>query len=254
MSPASFEGTDAVPYRPLKREDFRGSRGYPVPANEEAVPSTVCTKIVARPGHAIARSAGGAYVASLEAPSFYAVMGRTCSRWLAGGDLSEEHVLEHGQIHFAITELEARRLNARAEDIVRQIHSAGTDPTNAAERANETLQQVVERAEKAARDRGMVFDQQVKRDRARQRAWFHKITNELDVTMPYARPPQTPPAAASAIPPVAASAIPPVAASVTPPVAASATPPVAASATPPVANSAAPPPPQAPPSTATFAD
>jgi hypothetical protein len=192
MVPASFDMNEVVPYRPLARDDFRGSAFLARPQpEEERVPSAVCTKIVVRPGDVSTRPEGGGYVATLDAPSFFAVMGRTCSWWsLPNEGLSDEHVLEHGQIHFAIAELEARRLNARTEDIVRQVHARGANPESVTQRAQAALRAVLERAEKASRDRSTVFDHQVARDRVRQRAWLHKVTAELEVTRAYARGPQ----------------------------------------------------------------
>jgi hypothetical protein len=100
-------------------------------------------------------------------------MSRQCSWWGSEDELPEEQILEHQQIHFAIDEIEARRLNARAGDI-----------------GKGGLPAMLEAAQKASLERSTVFDYQVARDRVRQRQWLHKITAELEATRAYARGPQ----------------------------------------------------------------
>jgi hypothetical protein len=101
-----------------------------------------------------------------------------------------EQVLEHEQIHFAIDELEARRLNARANEIVARIHTSGTDLESVSQRAQSELRSILEAAQKASLERSTVFDYQVARDRVRQRQWLHKVEAELEVMRAYARGPQ----------------------------------------------------------------
>jgi hypothetical protein len=199
---SGFDTTDVVPYRPLTRDDFRASSatGFTF-AEEERIGASTCTKIVVRPG-VVTQAIGSAYIASLDAPIFFSVMSRTCSFWSPAEDMPAEQVLEHEQIHFAIDELEARRLNARANEIVARIHTAGTDLGSVSQRAQAELRSILEVAQKAALERGTVFDYQVARDRVRQRQWLHKIEAELEVTQPYARGPQTSVPAAVALAPL----------------------------------------------------
>ena len=192
-----FEGTELVEYRTLERDDFRGSMATGLPLSEaEKIRAVTCTKIVAH--HDAVTGAAEGHV-----PMFFAVMSRQCSWWSTEDELPEEHILEHQQIHFAIDELEARRLNARAD------HSASSE-----------LPALLEAAQKASLERSTVFDYQVVRDRVRQRQWLHKINAELEATRAYARGPQTAVSAAPVPPPAPAPPSPaPVSAPVPPPLA-----------------------------------
>jgi len=190
---ARFDGTELVAYRALERADFRGSMATGFPANEaEKIRAVTCAKIVTLNG-----------AADGEAPIFFSVMSRQCSWWNSAEDLPEEHVLEHQQLHFAIDELEARRLNARADDI-----------------GSSDLRAILEAAQKASRERSTLFDYQVVRDRVRQRQWFHKITAELEATRAYARGPQATVSFAPVPPPPAPTSAPQAPAPVPPPSAA----------------------------------
>jgi hypothetical protein len=197
-----FDGTELVPYRTLERDDFRGSMATGFPLSEaEKIRAVTCTRIVAH-HDAVTGAADGSV------PNFYAVMSRQCSWWNSEEDLPLEQILEHQQIHFAIHELEARRLNGRAGRI-----------------ASSELPGILEGAQNASLERSTVFDYQVVRDRVRQRQWFHKIGAELEATRAYARGPQTtvsaaplPPPAPAPPPPAAAPApVPPPPAPVQPP-------------------------------------
>jgi len=112
----------AIPYRPLRRGDFRGEHPPKEFLYQMESPGAVsCVFIRIDPGlridvHSVTAAAGDVlYVASLEQLSFRAEMDRTCSWWNDKDGLqSETRVLQHEQIHFALFELAARELNRQA--------------------------------------------------------------------------------------------------------------------------------------------
>jgi len=114
---------DAFTYRRLTRNDFQADSLPPEQAGHAAsINAYACTQI--RPGRdtrlAVSRSrlAGSDMVlGSVQQIAFEAVMIPGCSWW--NPDLAERYtayVLQHEQIHFAITEVAARRLTAGARE------------------------------------------------------------------------------------------------------------------------------------------
>jgi hypothetical protein len=216
IRPVFHESPELIPYRALERDDFKGSRvtGFSR-AEENQLQAMTCTQIIVRPRNVVTRgirSANGAmqYVSSLDDPLFFAAMNRTCSWWRPDGVLSEARVLEHEQIHFAIEELEARRLNSRAGDIAQRIQTRGNDLGEVSQRAQSELRSVLDSAQDASMQRSTLFDIQA-RDPVVQRRWFQKVSAELEATRAYARGPQTSfDAESSSVPPATETApIPP---------------------------------------------
>ncbi len=205
-SPDVFE---IIAYRTLTRDDFRGpvADRRLTEASHASLPK--CTSIAVAPREVVTRteatSAGTLYVATLDDPMFYSTFNRGCS-WPSPDETHPDaDVLEHEQIHFAIAEVEARRMNGRVEAIVARIRSAGTDRDGVTRRAALELQAILKEAEEACVGRDILFDDQVRGDdRVRQRQWFQKISAELHATDMLARGPQTmlPVAVASAPEPV----------------------------------------------------
>jgi hypothetical protein len=251
--PVFSETPELIPYRPLTRDDFKArvASGF-TRAEEEQIQAMTCTQIIVRPRDVVTRaihSASGAksYLARLDDPLFFAAMNRTCSWWRPDGVLPDEQVLEHEQIHFAIEELQARRLNARALDIARRIETQGSNLGSVSQRAQGELRSILEEAAKASLERSTVFDLQ-SRDRVRQRQWFHKVMAELEATRTYARGPQT--SFVAELDPLPSAPVPVPSAPPAPAV----SPEPAASAPPPPKVLAPSPPPSSPGSSATFPD
>ncbi len=191
----SFQPSELIAYRALTREDFQAEMavGFSV-TEEEHVGATFCAKITVRPEEVVTRAepgASGAYVSTLDAPIFFSVFDRKCSWWNPKSERPEVDVLEHEQIHFAIAELEARRLNGRVDDIVQRVRSTGTSPEGSRRRAISEIQAILETAQEASLGRHTLFDDQVFRTQlVGQRRWFHKIAAELEATQILARGPQ----------------------------------------------------------------
>lgn len=240
--------TELVPYRPLTRDDFRSpvAAGFST-IEERQIGATTCAKIIVRPDDVVTRSEGTTsgeprYVATLDDPIFFAVFSRKCSWWNPEQTRGESYLLEHEQIHFAISELEARRLNGRAEHIAARVRTLGSDPRAVYFRAASELHAVLTAATEAVNGRNELFHSQAYSDPVRQRRWFQKVTAELEATEVLARGPQTSVRLAadgeSRVPPPTpiATAVPSSTASPTPPPAAPPPVPTVTAPTAPVAN------------------
>ena len=206
--------TELVAYRPLTRADFRAEAAFGTAVTEaERMGATACAEIALRPDALAIHNERGAsgetsYVVTLDDPIFYAVFGAQCSWWDPDGVLPEADVLEHAQIHFALVELEARRMNGRVAQIVERVASSGADLETTRRAASAKLQDILEQAKVTVRGRAELFDSNVHPfDRVRQRRWFLKVMSELETTDRFARGPQT----AAPAPVVASSASPPLA-------------------------------------------
>jgi hypothetical protein len=190
--------TELVAYRPLTRDDFRSpvAAGFST-IEERQIGATTCATIIARPDDVVTRSEGTTrYVATLDDPIFFAVFSRKCSWWNPEQTHAESDVLEHEQIHFAVSELEARRLNGRAEHIAERVRTAGSDPRAVHFRAASELHAVLTAASEAVNGRNELFHSQIYSAdavtrRVTQRRWFQKVTAELEATEVLARGPQT---------------------------------------------------------------
>lgn len=118
MDESEYAATDLIPYRRLTREDFRGTAPpAQVAAHADAAGAFTCGSI-ASVGTANARfdptAKPGIYVARFTGAAFASRMDRGCSWWNpTRKDIPAAYVLEHEQIHFALTELAARHLTAK---------------------------------------------------------------------------------------------------------------------------------------------
>lgn len=125
---------DVIPYRALVRADFRGSRPPPhFEPYRHRLGAATCAYVVASPETRIMATRfddGRGTVhhrAEPHALGYRALMDRSCSWWnTEQQELPPEYVLEHEQIHFALFELAARELDARAEGIAGAARSVGT--------------------------------------------------------------------------------------------------------------------------------
>lgn len=185
---ASLDASDLIPFRTLERGDFRGS-GPPAEfaAYAERMGAVTCGRIVPDPGtrHRIERDGQGGYFATPEGLSFRAMMDRRCSWWNPEQRVfPAEYVLEHEQIHFAIVELEARRLNARVPQLLRDARSHGDTPEQAAHLAEQKVTRALEQALATMLDQSRRFDEDTSLGHRpeRQREWGRRVREELERT------------------------------------------------------------------------
>jgi hypothetical protein len=128
---------------------------------------------------------------------FVALMDRRCSWWndkLAAR--APGYVLEHEQIHFALYELGARKLNASVEEIKRDMKAEGTSQDEVQAHAQRALNEALTKATEDLLERNRDFDQDTSLGYRpdRQRAWLRKVLEELAETRAFASPSYVPPA------------------------------------------------------------
>lgn len=179
---------DAIPYRTLERGDFRSPTPPPGMAeNAERMGAATCARLGAEPSPVAVRPAGSWYEATPERLSFHALMDRRCSWWNEETPgLPPAYVLEHEQIHFALVEIEARRLNADSRALIQQVRARGATPEQAAARCQERIEAVLRGAMAALLERHTRFDEETSlgyRPEAQKR-WLEQVNQELLASAP----------------------------------------------------------------------
>jgi hypothetical protein len=203
--PASEPATDTTPdtadtadealirYRELSQQDFKASQ---LPENSspyaKKIGAVTCARISTTPdtgfvSREIRDPSGEPSVeARFERLGFMALMDRTCSWWNPNDALPIDYVLQHEQIHFAITELGARRLHASAPEIVDSF--SGTAATHEQARAaiKAELERLIRGAMEEVSKRHRDFDEDTsgKYDPEAQAQWFETVLQELKASAP----------------------------------------------------------------------
>ena len=100
-------------------------------------------------------------------------------------------MLEHEQIHFALYELGARKLNASAEAIRLSMTTQGSSQREVETRARQVLNDALARATEELIDRNRDFDQDTSLGYRpdRQRQWLKQVSSELEETKAFAHRP-----------------------------------------------------------------
>ncbi len=185
IAPPSDVPADLIPYRTLTRADFRADVP-PVALPEDAPPhgAMTCARIMPRANLAT-RGGADEPVVRLQGLSFAAMMDRSCSHWNDESPLPEAYVLEHEQLHFAIVELEARRLNARAEELERSLVRRGLD---AEQKIQGGMNEVMEVSARQIAEQGLALDEATSMNYAPevQRGWLTRLNRELAAYPPSA--------------------------------------------------------------------
>jgi hypothetical protein len=186
---AEFDATDVVAYRTLERGDFRGSEPPAEFAGvAERMGAATCAYILTTPDTQLmlqaVPSADGSlrYEAQAQEIGFHARMDRGCSWWNAEQEhMPADYVLQHEQIHFALIELEARRMQASSAQIARGIRASAATPEEATRLAQEQLNAVIARHMKAVLERSREFDEDTSLGYRpeRQQAWWARVRSEL---------------------------------------------------------------------------
>jgi len=185
MDPADYRATDVIRYRKLSRADFHASAPpQAVAAHATSFGAFTCANIVPD-GPTRVRFDPGAqvntWIARLEDTTFHSEMDRGCSWWNpAGIPVPSEYVLEHEQIHFALTELHARRLSTALLEV--------RLPTDSQPEAAAELQRRYDAMLRAAMDElvreSTAFDEDTsgRHEPARQARWLARVESELAKT------------------------------------------------------------------------
>jgi hypothetical protein len=181
----------AIPYRALEREDFRGEEPPPqFTRYRERLGAATCCFVLTRPETRIEVQrlpTGEGWRAAPTQLGFRAVMDPECSWWNTEQTrLPTEYVLEHEQIHFALFEIEARRLDARSAELTRAATLTASSSEEALRRSRETLEAVLARGLEATLRRNREFDEDTSMGfrPERQELWLERVRSELAVDGP----------------------------------------------------------------------
>ena len=114
---------------------------------------------------------------------FHAVMDRGCSWWNPRGR-DPDYTLQHEQIHFALHELAARRLNQAAAQLVTALHVTADSEQEVVEALRARIGDLFDGHNDAASERNRYFDEDTSwgRNAARQEQWWRNVDEELRET------------------------------------------------------------------------
>jgi hypothetical protein len=174
---------EGIPYRTLAREDFRSATPPPhVGPHAERMGAATCAIVVPARSMGIRvrqdASTGGRFVAEPARVGFEAQMDPACSWWNPKSTgRSPEYVLQHEQIHFAITEIEARDLTHR----VRLLSASEASASEAQAALQRALDAELVRTRDRIVERNLAFDEETSAryvPEAQQR-WWQRMQAEL---------------------------------------------------------------------------
>jgi hypothetical protein len=203
VDPASVDLSDAIAYRTLTRADFKGTKApAPFAAVADRVGAATCGHVLTTPDTQMEIVGEGVqggdmlYRVNVKQLRFRALMDRSCSWWNDGvAAFAPDYVLEHEQIHFALYELGARRLNKAASDIARDMQGEGSSKDELQHAAEQTLRKAVldEVEDILAENRSFDEDTSLGYKPDRQKVWLRRVISELSATKQWARSPANPP-------------------------------------------------------------
>ncbi len=187
MSNQPFDATlEYIDYRQLNREDFKADapsptiRGYQHMINAH-------TSVSLRPVHDVVYLVSpphlnfGLYKVYLQELGFKAVMVPERSWW--NPDLPQfktAYVLQHEQIHFALMEIAARKVNKHFATAPTSFIS-GADQATLMQRLKEIVDAELDKRRKEILQEHTAFDEQTSLyyDPARQQEWYHNCQKQL---------------------------------------------------------------------------
>jgi hypothetical protein len=185
LRPDQYTATDVTRYRAVSREDFRAERP-PVAIGDNArnMGAFTCANIVPEgdPQVSLTTRSDGARVARVERAHFHAEMDRGCSWWNDAARRDPTYILEHEQIHFALTEIQARRLTEQ----LRALEVVVRDPRRASARIQREYDRLARESSEALVRESTRFDEETSFRFApdAQRRWLRYVEQELAATAP----------------------------------------------------------------------
>lgn len=196
-APNEVAGADLIRYRALTRADFQASAPpAEAAAHAKKLGALTCAYIATTPNTAYeiretARGNQRSYEVRFSSLGFLAHMDRSCSWWNSDNRAEDEaYVLQHEQIHFALAEVEARRRNREA----RELLASWSERTGSAEDAKSLveakLEALVNEAMADLLDVSEDFDEDtsVKHAPTKQDAWERQVNEELESLADYSNP------------------------------------------------------------------
>jgi len=201
---ASLDSTNVIGYRQISRADFNGTKApREFAAVADRVGAATCGQVRTTPDTQLtinwtqdSPQSPRRHWVEVKNLRFVALMNRNCSWWNdKAAAFAPDYVLQHEQIHFALYELGARRLNAALSVIKRDMVSEGPTQEAVQSHAQDALKDALVEATKdiVARNRDFDEDTSLGYRPDRQRDWLLRVTTELAATQKHASPPYTPP-------------------------------------------------------------
>ncbi|MCY3735080.1 MAG: hypothetical protein OXG13_01685 [Gemmatimonadaceae bacterium] len=199
--PVRLDTSDVITYRALTRGDFRGQHPPKAFLGRVDLPRPVavsCAYVAPDPrarvfAEPIRPGGQGPYRPRVENLAFRGLFSRSCSWWNREHGLSPMYVLEHEQIHFALSEVAARRLN---RDVPRMLTSASVEsasPDSVITLARRRIQDALERTLAETGKLNLEFDRATSFGFSLhlQEAWRLRVEKDLEELARFAadRPP-----------------------------------------------------------------
>ncbi len=189
-SKEGVESDDLIAYRKLERGDFkRQSAPGQTRHGKYELGALTCGSISTSPDTQLelvtTKSPDGklTYTGTLKVLRFRSLMDRQCSWW---NPKNQEHdyTLQHEQIHFALHEIEARRLNEKAAQLVKTTQVESDDKNEVVERLNALIKELLDEHIEIALERNHDFDSETSlgHDPKRQAEWWKTVQRELAET------------------------------------------------------------------------
>lgn len=188
VEPSEVAGGDLIRYRNLTRSDFRASAPpAEAAAHAKQLGALTCAYIATTPDTAYeiretVRGAEHTFEVRFSRLGFVAHMDRACSWWNRDSTSSDPaYVLQHEQIHFGLAEVEARRRNKEAKELL----ASWSERTDSMEEAKQVVEQKLEGLVNDAMadllDVSEDFDEDTsaKHSPERQDAWERQLKEEL---------------------------------------------------------------------------
>ncbi|MGD8330107.1 MAG: hypothetical protein PVJ49_11785 [Acidobacteriota bacterium] len=191
FDPELLRTGDIIRYRDLRRTDFRAALPPPEAAGLHGgeLGAASCVFLATDPDTTIRASAQGddqyrgLVRAEVENLAFLSFMDRQCSWWNpAPLSLPADYILQHEQIHFALFEIAARRLNSRVAELTRQMRVVTNSQQRAIEELNRRIDAEMQRALDEVLARSNELDNDTSRTyrQDRQNWWWDTVNRELD--------------------------------------------------------------------------
>lgn len=189
VSSAELSSHDLIAYRELSIDDFLATTPPPVVARH---PSRFwaysCLQLRPRADAPLTitllddGSAAPRYSATPKDLHYLAYFDRDCSWWNHAVTQPLTYILQHEQIHFLITELEARRLNRRVAEIASATTSVAATPQAAAAATRLQLRQVMQAAVREVDLQHLAFDKDASNGEHAelQQRWWRRLSVELE--------------------------------------------------------------------------
>ncbi len=199
-----LDSSDVISYRQLTRADFRGTQApTEFAAVAERVGAATCGQ-VRTTGDTVfllnwrqeTPQSEKQHWVEVKKLGFMALMDRRCSWWNEKrAARAPGYVLQHEQIHFALYELGARKLNASVATITRDMTNQGNSQEEVQAHAQRALNDALTKATEDLLERNRDFDQDTSLGYRpeRQHDWLKKVTEELAETQAFASPSYVPP-------------------------------------------------------------